>query len=83
MMHPEVDGDESNAVAICGFSIKFPQEATSVDAFWEMMVKRRCAMTEFPADRINPSGFQPSSGKRNNTVNLKVGSFPPRILSYK
>lgn len=69
-MDPEVDGNEVDAVAICGFAIKFPQEATSADAFWEMMVNRRSAMTEFPPDRINTSGFQPSSGKRSNTVSL-------------
>lgn len=46
-MHTKVDGNEVDAVSICGFSIKFPQEATSADTFWEMMVDRRSAMTEF------------------------------------
>lgn len=69
-MHTEIDGNGVDAVAICGFSIKFPEEATSADTFWEMMVNRRSAMTEFPTDRINSSGFQPSSGKRSNTVSL-------------
>jgi hypothetical protein len=51
------DGDASNDIAVCGFSIKFPQEATSSEAFWNMMVERRCAMTGFPAHRMRGDGF--------------------------
>jgi len=51
------DGDVANDIAICGFSIKFPQEATSPEGFWKMMVDRRCAMTEFPNHRMRGEGF--------------------------
>ncbi|KAF3768164.1 polyketide synthase [Cryphonectria parasitica EP155] len=80
-MPSEVDGNVSDAVAICGFSIKFPQEATSADAFWEMIVRRKCTMTEFPADRISLSGFQSSNKKRNNTFSVRGGHFIKEDLS--
>jgi hypothetical protein len=60
---PELDGDDSDPIAICGFSIKFPQDATSPENFWKMMIDRRCAMTEFPEDRINPKGFYQKKAK--------------------
>lgn len=64
---PELDGDDRDPIAICGFALKFPQEATSPEALWKMMVERRCAMTEFPEDRINADGFY-SKKNRMNTV---------------
>lgn len=59
------DGDISNDVAVCGFSLKFPQEATSADAFWKLMVDKRCAMTEFPPERLCVDGFHQTGGKVN------------------
>jgi len=61
----ELDGSDQDDIAICGLSIKFPQDATSPEAFWKMMVERRCAMTEFPADRLNADGFYNKKNKLN------------------
>lgn len=47
-----IDGNDGDSIAICGFSIKFPQDATSPEAFWKMIMEKRCAMTEFPSDRM-------------------------------
>lgn len=69
-----VDGDIDHDIAICGFSIKFPQEATSSDAFWDMMIQKRCAMTEFPPGRLNKDGFhQRKPGM--NTFPVSGGHF--------
>lgn len=62
---PHVDGDVSHDIAICGFSIKFPQDATSPNAFWKMMMEKRCAMTDFPEDRVCVDGFHSSKNKLN------------------
>lgn len=59
-------------VAIVGLSFKFPEEATSSDAFWQMMKERRCAMTEWPKDRLNIDAFyHPDSGRRD-TVRIII-----------
>ncbi|KAI2936356.1 hypothetical protein CBS63078_867 [Aspergillus niger] len=71
---PELDGIDSNDIAICGFSLKFPQDATTPEALWDMMLQRRCAMTEFPADRVNVDGFY-DQRSRPNTMPLKGGHF--------
>lgn len=65
-----IDGDMDNDIAICGFSIKFPQDATGADAFWDMMMQKRCAMTDFPPSRLNKDGFcQRKDGEaKMNTV---------------
>ncbi|TVY81162.1 Reducing polyketide synthase FUB1 [Lachnellula suecica] len=47
----EVVGHEP--IAIIGFAFKYPQEATTVQDFWTMLMDGRCASTEIPADRMN------------------------------
>ncbi|KAI0156750.1 polyketide synthase [Hypoxylon sp. FL1284] len=76
----QLDGNEADPIAICGFSIKFPEEATSPEALWKMLLERRCAMSEFPADRISSEGFY-SEQNRLNTIPLKGGHFIKEDLS--
>ncbi|KAI1389501.1 putative polyketide synthase [Hypoxylon trugodes] len=70
----QLDGDEQDPICVCGFSIKFPQDATSPDAFWKMLVERRCAMTEFPKNRLNIEGFYKKERTRN-TFPARGGHF--------
>lgn len=66
---PSVDGrDKLDPIAIVGFSLKFPQDATSPEAFWKMMLEKRCAMTEWPKDRLNLEAFYHPDGNRPDTV---------------
>lgn len=55
-------------VAVIGFSLRFPQDAVSADSFWKMLIEKRCAMTEFPEDRINLNGFYHADADRSDTV---------------
>lgn len=55
-------------LAVVGFSLKFPQEAISAEAFWSMMMEGRCAMTEFPGDRLNIESFHDPSPSKRDTV---------------
>ncbi|OTA81899.1 hypothetical protein M434DRAFT_37315 [Hypoxylon sp. CO27-5] len=74
------DGEGSNDVAICGFSIKFPGDATSAESFWQMLIEKRCAMTEFPASRFNKNGFYKEQ-KSLNTIPVRGGHFVQEDLS--
>ena len=65
--------DTDEPIAICGLSLKFPQEAISVEAFWEMLVEKRTAMTEFPKDRLNIDAFYDPN--RQNTLCTRGGHF--------
>lgn len=67
----EADGDGATDVAICGFSLKFPQDATSGEGLWKMMIEKRCAMSEFPSDRVNTDGFHRKTN-RINTVSFMI-----------
>ncbi|KAI0415231.1 putative polyketide synthase [Xylaria grammica] len=69
-----LDGKDMNDVAICGFSIKFPQDATSPESFWKMIEEKRCASIDFPLDRLNPDGFH-TKKKKLNSLPLRGGHF--------
>lgn len=64
-------------VAVIGFSLRFPQDAVSADSFWKMLLEKRCAMTEFPEDRINLNGFYNADADRSDTVIVfRLSSWP-------
>lgn len=55
-------------IAVVGFSFKFPREATTPEAFWQMLCDRRCSMTDWPKDRVNVDSFYHPDSKRHDTV---------------
>jgi acyl transferase domain-containing protein len=58
------DHDAVEPIAIIGFSLKFPGEASSAEGFWEMLEGGRNVMTEFPPDRINLEGhYHPDNAR--------------------
>ncbi|KAL4860796.1 hypothetical protein BDV12DRAFT_208828 [Aspergillus spectabilis] len=76
-----VDGQLLEPIAIIGLSLKFPQEATSPAAFWNMLMEKRCAMQEVPADRYNIDAFHGSDTNRTNQVRPRGGHFIKEDLS--
>lgn len=61
---------EMNDVAVIGYSLRFPGDATSPQKFWEILKDGRSVMTEVPADRFNINGFYHPDGSRNDTVRI-------------
>ncbi|KAI9695597.1 MAG: Type I Iterative PKS [Bogoriella megaspora] len=55
-------------IAVVGYSLRFPQEATSPEAFWKMLCEGRSTMSEVPKDRFNIDGFYHPDSSRNDTA---------------
>ncbi|KAL3488130.1 hypothetical protein BJX62DRAFT_253516 [Aspergillus germanicus] len=71
-------------IAIIGFSLRFPEDADSAEAFWEMLYNGRCAMTEVPADRFTIDSFYAQKGEAgaaNGTIPLRGGHFLKQDLA--
>jgi hypothetical protein len=62
------DKDTLEPVAIIGLSLRFPQNATSESEFWEMLLKKQCASTDYPGDRMNIDAFFNPDPNKINTV---------------
>lgn len=69
------EANEVEPIAIIGFSFKFPQEATTPDALWQVLREKKCAMTEWPRDRLNVDAFYHPDSRRLDTVI----EYPPHI----
>lgn len=73
---PEIDEEENvEPIAIIGFSLKFPGEASSSEGFWDMLESGRNAMTEFPADRINLQGHYHPDNSRLDEVRVQMSKL--------
>ncbi len=55
-------------IAIIGMSIRFPGDATSPDAFWDMLVAGRSAWSEIPASRFNIDAWYHGNPDRIDAV---------------
>ena len=60
--------DFLEAIAVIGFSFKYPQDAISPASLWSMLEEKRCAMTEWPKDRINLDAFYHRDEDRDEKV---------------
>lgn len=55
-------------VAVIGMGLRFPQDATSPDKFWQMLMDGRSARTEVPKERYNVESHYRSDGSLPDTV---------------
>lgn len=62
-------------LAVVGMSFRFPQESTSAEVFWDMLVSKRCTSTEIPVDRMNVSAFHHSDQSRLDSMATRGGHF--------
>ncbi|KAH7398734.1 polyketide synthase-like protein [Phaeosphaeria sp. MPI-PUGE-AT-0046c] len=63
------------AIAVIGFALKFPQDVTSEENLWKLLMERRSTMTEVPSNRWNLDGFYKPHGNHPGTVNSRGGHF--------
>ncbi len=63
---PEDDGMEP--IAVIGFAARLPQDATSVEGFWQMLSEGRSARTRVPKSRFNIDAFYHPDPERVDTV---------------
>jgi acyl transferase domain-containing protein len=66
--------DMMEAIAVIGFSMRFPQEATTAEGFWDILRQGRSVMTEVPPDRFNINGFYHPDASRAGTVSTRHSS---------
>lgn len=72
--------DKLEPLAVVGFSSKFPQEATTPEAFWKMLTEKRCAVTEWPKDRLNIDAFYHPDSSRPDTVECSFSTQASMLM---
>lgn len=68
--------DKYEPIAIIGFGLKFPQQASTPSGFWDLLVQGASARTVTPADRYNADAFHRETvaggRQRNGTVSQLI-----------
>ncbi|TGO19730.1 hypothetical protein BPAE_0335g00010 [Botrytis paeoniae] len=62
-------------IAVVGLSMRFPEDATSSEGFWKMLLERRCVSKDFPPDRINSNAFEHPDSNRSGAWQHSGGFF--------
>lgn len=71
------DRDLIEPIAIIGLSLKFPQDVTSLDKFWNLLLEQGNTATEFPSDRLSASGLYHPDPNRRGTVSPTL--YPEKL----
>lgn len=62
--------DPIEPIAVIGLDLKFPGDATTPEAFFDMLLEGRSARTEVPKDRFNIDAFYHPDQERAGAVSL-------------
>lgn len=69
---PPLSKDKLEAIAVVGFSTGFPQDATSPDSFWDILIKKRNTASAFPSARMNMDAlYHPDTNRRGQVSKIK------------
>ena len=76
--HQVLEQDLLEPIAVIGYSLRFPQDASSSAAFWQMLVDGVCTSGDIPKDRFNLESFYHEDPSRVGTVR-----FPSPIVEFQ
>lgn len=69
--------DALEPIAVIGMAVKFPQDASSVEGFWQMLLDGRSSLTEIPKDRMNIDAYyHPDKDHFGTVKSLKSPQSP-------
>ncbi|KAE8314467.1 hypothetical protein BDV41DRAFT_575726 [Aspergillus transmontanensis] len=67
--------DAMEPIAVVGMAVKFPQDASSVEGFWQMLFDGKSSVTEIPKGRINIDAYHDPDKDHFGTMNGRGGHF--------
>ncbi|KAF9887258.1 hypothetical protein FE257_010386 [Aspergillus nanangensis] len=77
---PGISADPVVPIAIVGIGGRFPGDASNPDRLWDLLVKRRSALSDTPKDRFNVDAFYHPQGDRPGSQNFRGGHFMERPI---
>lgn len=67
--------DKLEPIVVVGFDLTFPQDATSPEEFWKLLIESRSALTDVPKDRFNLDGHAGPRENRAGNLGIKGAHF--------
>jgi acyl transferase domain-containing protein len=60
--------DSLEAIAIVGLATRFPQQATTTESLWELLLQARSTWSSIPKERFNSDAFYHPDPEHGGTV---------------
>ncbi|KAJ6006467.1 Acyl transferase/acyl hydrolase/lysophospholipase [Penicillium sp. IBT 35674x] len=80
------NGDSSSDVvepiAVIGLATRFPQEATTTEALWELLLQARSTWSTIPKERFNADAFFHPDPEHGGTFHVQGGHFLSEDPAY-
>ncbi|KAI0184479.1 putative polyketide synthase [Xylaria flabelliformis] len=77
-----MDMDYLEPIAIVGISFGFPGEANTTQSFWDLLMSKRNASSEFPKDRLNIDGLYHPDPNRRGQIPVRGGHFIENVDAF-
>lgn len=69
-----------DSLAVIGYAVRYPQEATDSVRFWDFLLKARESSTAFPEDRVNQKAFYHPDPDHGGTVCVQHLHMPATLI---
>lgn len=67
-----VTPDALEPIAVVGLATRFPQQATSTESLWELLLQARSTWSPIPKERFNAEAFYHPDPEHGGTVSALV-----------
>lgn len=75
--------DKMDPIAVVGLALRFPQDASSPEAFWQMLLEGRSALTDVPKDRYHVDAFYKASATKSGTASSTKLILPQHMIAHE
>ncbi|RDW94182.1 type I polyketide synthase [Aspergillus mulundensis] len=75
MQPPKQTSSKLQPLAVVGYALRYPGDATTPEKFWDMLIQRKCASSKYPADRLNIDAHYNPTANRPDTLSVNGGHF--------
>ncbi|KAJ5637355.1 hypothetical protein N7490_007234 [Penicillium lividum] len=70
-----VSPDAVEPIAVIGLATRFPQEATTTEGLWELLLQARTTWSHIPKERFNAEAFYHPDPEHGGTFHVQGGHF--------
>lgn len=73
-----IPSDALEPIAIVGLATRFPQQATTTESLWELLLQARSTWSSIPKTRFNSDAFYHPDPEHGGTV-TNIRAMPTKI----
>ncbi|KAJ5605987.1 hypothetical protein N7510_008768 [Penicillium lagena] len=78
----DMTADTQEPIAIVGLATRFPQDATTTENLWELLLQARTSWTPIPRERFNADAFYHPDPEHGGTFHVQGGHFLAEDPAY-